>query len=138
MSSKTAQSPTIYRNAGRASLSWQMSYQIITKALDEADLDYVSTRHMDGASHYKLIVPLPAGRRVEEVKTGLANDGVLLGGAVYDLSCHRQPVFEGIWAGESFPGADRWCPNHICPPLPTAMTEEEAEFVGASLVKYLS
>jgi perosamine synthetase len=115
----------------------QMTYQIITKALDEAELDYVSTRHMDAASHYKLIVPLPAGRRVEEVKALLANDGVVLGGAVYDLPCHRQPVFAGICTGERFPGADRWCPHHICPPLTTAMTEEAAEFVGASLVKYL-
>jgi dTDP-4-amino-4,6-dideoxygalactose transaminase len=116
----------------------QMTYQVITKALDEADLEYVSTRHMDAASQYKLIVPLPAGRRVEEVKARLASDGVVLGGAVYDLPCHRQPVFEGICTGERFPGADRWCPHHICPPLTTAMTEEEAKFVGASLVKYLS
>lgn len=116
----------------------QVLYQIITKALNEANLDYVSTQHMDAASHYKLIVPLPAGRRVEAVKTGLAKDGVLVGGAVYDLPCHRQPVFEGICAGESFPGADRWCPHHICPPLTTAMTEEEAEGVGASLVECLS
>jgi perosamine synthetase len=113
-------------------------YQIITKALDEGGLQYVSTRHMDVASHYKLIVTLPADRRVDDVKTALANDGVLLGGAVYDLPCHRQPVFEGICLGESYPGADRWCPNHICPPLTTTMTVQEAEYVGTALVKYLS
>ena len=112
--------------------------QIITKALDEAGLHHVSTRHMDVASHYKLIVTLPAGRRVDDVKTALANDGVLLGGAVYDLPCHRQPVFEGICSGESYPGADRWCPNHICPPLTTTMTAQEAELVATALVKCLS
>jgi dTDP-4-amino-4,6-dideoxygalactose transaminase len=114
------------------------AYRIITKALDEAGLAYVSTRHMDAASQYKLIVPLPAGHRVEEVKTTLARDGVLLGGAVYDLPCHRQPVFQGICAGETYPGADRWCPNHICPPLTTAMTAQEAECVGVSLSTCLS
>jgi perosamine synthetase len=116
----------------------QAVYQIITKALDEAGLHHVSTRHMDAASQYKLIVTLPAARRVDEVKTALANDGVLLGGAVYDLPCHRQPVFEGMCTGETYPGADRWCPNHICPPLTTTMTAQEAEFVGTALVKWLS
>jgi dTDP-4-amino-4,6-dideoxygalactose transaminase len=116
----------------------QAVYEIITKALDEAGLDYVSTRHMDAASQYKLIVLLPAGRQVEAVKASLAKEGVLLGGAVYDLPCHRQPVFEGICAGETYPAADRWCPNHICPPLTTTMTAQEVEFVGASLVKCLS
>ena len=116
----------------------QAAYDIITKALDEAGLEYVSTRHMDAASQYKLIVLLPHEHQVDAVKTTLGNDGVLLGGAVYDLPCHRQPVFEGIGAGECFPGAERWCPNHICPPLTTTMTEQDAEWVGTALVKALS
>ena len=96
----------------------QAMYEIITKALNEAGLDYVSTHHMEAASHYKLIVTLPAGRCVDDVKTTLANVGVLLGGAVYDLPCHRQPVFEGICRDETYPGADRWCPNHSVRRLP--------------------
>src|SRR5215510_7557071 len=105
----------------------QAAYAIISKALDEVGLEYVSTRHMDAASQYKLIVLLPDGHQSDAVKTVLGNDAVLLGGAVYDLPCHRQPVFEGIGTGERFPGAERWCPNHICPPLTTTMTEQDAE-----------
>jgi perosamine synthetase len=116
----------------------QAAYAITSKALGEAGLEYVSTHHMDAASHYKLIVLVPDGHQVDHVKATLANDGVLLGGAVYDLPCHRQPVFEGIGVGESFPGAERWCPNHICPPLTTTMTEQEAEWVGTALVQALS
>jgi perosamine synthetase len=116
----------------------QAVYQIITKALDEAGLHYVSTHHMDAASQYKLIVTLPTGRRVDDMKITLADHGVLLGGAVYDLPCHRQPVFEGICMDETYPGADRWCPIHICPPLTTTMTAQEAEHVGTALVKCLS
>jgi dTDP-4-amino-4,6-dideoxygalactose transaminase len=116
----------------------QAVYQVITKALHEAGLEYVSTQHMDAASQYKLIVTLPNGRRVDDVKARLADIGVLLGGAVYDRPCHRQPVFEGMGGGGIYPGADRWCPNHICPPLTTAMTAQEAEDVGVALVKCLS
>lgn len=116
----------------------QQAYDLITTALDQAGLAYVSTRHMDVASQYKLIVHVPAGRPTEPLKKALASDGVVCGGGVYDLPCHKQPVFEGICAGESYPGADRWCPNHICPPLTSGMTDDEARFVGEMLVKHLS
>ncbi len=110
----------------------------ITRQLDRAGIPYCTTDHMDVASHYKLIVLLPEGRALESVKKALAAEGVILGGGVYEIPCHRQPVFEGICAGESYPGADRWCPNHICPPLTSGMTEDEARFVGDMLVKHLS
>jgi perosamine synthetase len=95
-------------------------------------------RLLDVASQYKLIVTLPTGRRVDDLKTALAAHGVLLGGAVYDLPCHRQPVFAGICPADTYPGADRWCPNHICPPLTTTMTAQEAAQVGTALVTCLA
>lgn len=116
----------------------QQGYQVITTALDKAGLSYVSTAHMDAASQYKLIVHVPEGRQTDAVKKALAADGVLAGGGVYDLPCHKQPVFEGICAGEYYPGADRWCPNHICPPLTSGMTDDDATYVGEMLVKHLA
>lgn len=116
----------------------QKGYDIITKALDKAGLSYVSTAHMDAASQYKLIVHVPEGRQTDVVKKALGEAGVIVGGGVYDLPCHKQPVFEGICAGERYPGADRWCPNHICPPLTSGMTDDDAAYVGEMLVKHLS
>ncbi len=116
----------------------QAAYDIITRKLDKAGIEYVSTEHMDAASQYKLIVLLPDGQSVDEVKKRLASNGVIVGGSVYETPCHRQPVFEGICAEESYPGAERWCPNHICPPLTSGMMEQEAEYVGEALVKHLS
>ena len=110
----------------------------ITRRLDKGGITYCTTDHMDFASNYKLIVRLSEGRSLESVKKALAGEGVILGGGVYEIPCHRQPVFEGICAGESYPSADRWCPNHICPPLTSGMTEDEARFVGDMLVKHLS
>ncbi len=115
----------------------QAAYHIITRELDEAGIRYVSTAHMDLASQYKLIVLLPEGCDPAAVKQVLADDGVILGGTVYERPCHRQPVFEGICAGESYPVADRWCPNHICPPLTSGMTGEDALKVGRALAKHL-
>ncbi len=116
----------------------QAAYEVITRALDECAIGYVSAQHMDAASHYKLIVRLPAGRRRDEVKQALAGDGVILGGGVYEIPCHQQPVFSGICAGESYPGAERWCPHHICPPLTSGTTLEEARLVGKALIKHLA
>src|SRR3989442_9707845 len=110
----------------------------IRRQLNGGAIPYCAAGHWEVASHYKLIVLLPDGRSLDSVKKALAEEGVLLGGGVYEIPCHRQPVFEGICAGESYPGADRWCPNHICPPLTSGMTEDEARFVGDMLVKHLS
>ncbi len=116
----------------------QACYAIIAKALDRAGLSYVSASHMDAASQYKLIVHVPEGRQTDDLKKRLNDDGVICGGGVYDLPCHRQPVFEGICAGQHYPGAERWCPNHLCPPLTSGMTDDDAAYVAEKLVKHLS
>jgi perosamine synthetase len=114
------------------------AFDLITAALDRAGLAYVSTAHMAAASNYKLIVPLPPGRTAAEVRTAVAADGVILGGAVYEIPCHRQPVFAGIDLDAELPNADIWCPRHICPPLTSGMTDEHAERVGATLARHLA
>ncbi len=116
----------------------QAAQAAMTRVLDRGGIRYVATRHMDAASQYKLIVLLPAGRHADDVKQALAAAGVILGGGVYEIPCHRQPVFAGIGDGAALPNADRWCPNHICPPLTSGMTPAEAERVGELLVKHLS
>jgi dTDP-4-amino-4,6-dideoxygalactose transaminase len=112
-------------------------YGIIARRLDRAGLTYCSVAHMDSASHYKMIVLLPPGRSQETVKVALKERGVILGGGVYELPCHQQPVFEGVCGG-SYLGAETWCPRHICPPLTAGTTPEQAEYVGDALVKCLA
>jgi dTDP-4-amino-4,6-dideoxygalactose transaminase len=116
----------------------QRAYELITAPLREVGVSFVSTEQMDRASHYKLIVHLPEGKTEKEVKAALAEEGILLGGTVYEIPCHQQPVFQGICPGQSFPRAERWCPNHICPPLTSGMTEAEAKVVGEALARHLS
>ncbi|WP_267384109.1 DegT/DnrJ/EryC1/StrS family aminotransferase [Cyanobacterium sp. uoEpiScrs1] len=115
----------------------QKSYQLITAPLREAGLKFVSTDHMDNASQYKLIVHVPDGKTAQNIKAALAEENIFLGGTVYEIPCHLQPVFQGICSGQSFPNAEYWCPKHICPPLTSGMTEKEAEIVGKALVKQL-
>jgi perosamine synthetase len=109
----------------------------IVRELDRAGIGYCSTAHMDAASHYKLIVHVPEGTPADAVRKELANDGVIVGGGVYEIPCHLQPVFVGVGKGRPLPGAERWCPRHICPPLTSGMTEDDAVFVGQRLVQHL-
>ena len=116
----------------------QSCYELITAPLREAGIKFVSTDHMDQAAQYKLMILLPEGKTPKEVKTALAEEDIFLGGTVYEIPCHLQPVFEGVCKGESFPKAEYWCPRHICPPLTSGMTDEEAKIVGDALVRHLS
>ena len=115
----------------------QTAYELITAPLRKAGIEFVSTDHMDSASQYKLMVLLPEGKTSAEVKAALAEEEIYLGGTVYEIPCHQQPVFEGICEGQSFPNAETWCPRHICPPLTSGTTPEEAERVGEALVRHL-
>ena len=116
----------------------QNVYDIVTGELGRAGIPFVSTAHMDAASQYKLIVLLPEGLDPAAVKQAMAEEGVILGGTVYEIPCHLQPVFEGICAGETYPVAERWCPRHICPPITSGMSEDDARRVAAALVKVLA
>jgi dTDP-4-amino-4,6-dideoxygalactose transaminase len=116
----------------------QRLFEIIAAKLDAGGVRYVSVRHMDRASHYKMIVLLPDGLATEDAKKRLADEGVLVGGAVYEIPCHLQPVFEGVVPKAPCPQAEAWCPRHVCPPLTTGMSDADAVKVGDALVRCLA
>jgi dTDP-4-amino-4,6-dideoxygalactose transaminase len=109
-------------------------YDIVSAVLDANGIRYCSTRHMSAASNYKLIVLLPQQRSLDEVKNRLKECGVVAGGGVYELPCHRQPVFQQVPHEPRYAGADTWCPQHLCPPITSGMTGEDAVRVGEAIV----
>ena len=116
----------------------QQAYDLITAPLREAGIEFVSTDHMDSASQYKLMVLLPENKTADQIKVALAAEDIYLGGTVYEIPCHLQPVFKDVCVGQSFPNAETWCPRHICPPLTSGTTAEEAQRVGEALVRHLA
>lgn len=104
---------------------------------DESGLEWREVPDESESNFYKCIGFVEEGR-AEDLGTRLREEfGVKLGGAVYDLPLHRQPVFKHL-ADESFPVADDLCGRHICPPVYPQMTDEEAHWVVNSLRKCLS
>jgi dTDP-4-amino-4,6-dideoxygalactose transaminase len=63
--------------------------------------------------------------------------GVSLSGEVYASPLHRQPVFADLDRG-SYPVADDVCARHICLPVHSDMTDDEADYVVESLASVLA
>jgi dTDP-4-amino-4,6-dideoxygalactose transaminase len=88
-------------------------------------------------NYYKYIALLDSAiNRVALKKQLRENHNVSLSGEVYEDPLHLQPVFKDYAQG-SFPKAERFCKGHVCLPIYSDMTEEEADYVVWSLTKTL-
>jgi dTDP-4-amino-4,6-dideoxygalactose transaminase len=62
--------------------------------------------------------------------------GVSLSGEVYETPLHLQPVFQPL-ANGPLPGAEHVCARHVCLPLHSDMTDDEADRVLSALTTVL-
>jgi perosamine synthetase len=85
--------------------------------------------------YYKYMALLERGIDRSLLKKVLKEQyGVTLSGEVYEIPLHRQPVFER-YSSRQFPIAEDICARHICLPIYSDMTEDEAQYVINSLAK---
>lgn len=87
------------------------------------------------SNYYKYVAVLPPGgpdRSLLRAKLKREYQ-VSLSGEVYETPLHRQPVFQDLQGGESFPVAEDLCQRHICLPTYATMRSEQARFVVESL-----
>lgn len=85
------------------------------------------------SNYYKYVAMLDPGIDRQEVKVTVREEhGVSLSGEVYASPLHHQPVFAGLHQG-SLPGAEEVCRRHVCLPIHSDMTRDEAAHVVASL-----
>jgi perosamine synthetase len=116
----------------------QAAVDIIAPRLKQIGVSYCDTSHMDRASQYKLMVRLPEGRSLDEVKKAMADRGVICGGGVYEVPCHLQPVFSDVaFENAEVSNTETWCPRHVCPPITSGTTREDAERIAAAMAEVL-
>jgi perosamine synthetase len=102
-------------------------------ALAPSALRPLSVPETARCNYYKYVAFLPDGVDRAALKQLLRDEyGVGLSGEVYDTPLHRQPVFEQ-WAVESLPGAEEICARHVCLPVSAVMTDDDVDYVVASL-----
>lgn len=107
--------------------------------LNRIGVPYCRYEHMDRASQYKLIVRYPQDVSISEMKDRFREQGVILGGGVYDQPCHQQPVFRDVvMPSGGLPVATELCPRHICPPLTSGLDEQQIARVEHALEVCLS
>lgn len=86
---------------------------------------------------YKAIAVLPDGVPRQQFKDDMARRGIQLGKEVYEKPLHRQPVFEELQHGDSYPVADRFAGRHICLPLWRFMPDADVTAVIEGLQQQL-
>jgi perosamine synthetase len=112
----------------------QRAVDRLVPTIKELGLEYVDTSHMDQASHYKFIVLFKSGESLESLKQKFRAEGVLLGGGVYEVPCHRQPVFRDIpFDPEDVRTAEEYCPRHICPPITSGLRDEDVDKIATAM-----
>jgi perosamine synthetase len=90
------------------------------------------------SNFYKYVALLDPGIDRAELKREISEStGVSLSGEVYASPLHRQPIFADL-DGDAFPVADDVCARHICLPVHSDMTDDEADYVVESLSSVLA
>jgi perosamine synthetase len=88
-------------------------------------------------NYYKYIVVVD-GHDVAGLSRRLADDfGVKLGGFVYDIPCHKQPVF-ARFKRDRLPRAEHLCRHHVCPPIYPSLSDGDANYVAGALFEVVS
>ena len=83
---------------------------------------------------YKYVLLLERPGNILELESRLRQEfGVAMGGRVYDLPCHAQPVFRPFNSAP-LPVAEDLCRRHLCPPIYPLLTDEEAHYVAQSMI----
>jgi perosamine synthetase len=90
-----------------------------------------------GSNYYKYLALLDPGIDRAELKRTLREDhGIGMSGEVYASPLHQQPVFLDIADGP-LPVAEDVCARHVCLPVHSDMTDDEADQVVAALTAVL-
>lgn len=117
----------------------QIAVDRLVTALDRLGIDYCCTSHMDQASHYKFIIRPDRDVKTSHIKEKFQEDGIVLGGGVYETPCHLQPVFSYLAGGEnnSLQVAEKFCPNQICPPITSGTKTQDIDRIIESIKRHI-
>jgi perosamine synthetase len=85
------------------------------------------------SNYYKYIATLADGIDRRALKTRLREEyAIALAGEVYEEPLHRQPVFED-YARYPLPASEAVCGSHICLPIFSSMTDDQASYIVEAL-----
>ena len=111
-------------------------FEIYSKVFNKNKITYCKINHMDNCSNYKMIVFAKNIKHKKILKKKLFDLGVICGGEVYEIPCHKQPVFQKLIKKKiSLKISEKFCPIHFCPPITSGMTHKEALYCAQMIAK---
>ena len=116
----------------------QRAVSKIIPALKDKQLNYCDISHMDCASNYKFIIRHEGERELTEIKEAFKQNGIILGGGVYEIPCHKQPVFKEVAIPkQGLPISEKYCPRQICLPITSGLSLEDEDNLVKAIYKIL-
>lgn len=111
-------------------------FDIYSKVFEKKKIPFCKIDHMDRCSNYKMIVFAKSINHKKNLKKKLFKEGVVCGGEVYEIPCHKQPVFKKLVKSKiSLKRSEYFCSIHFCPPLTSGMSEKDAKYCAEMIAK---
>lgn len=111
-------------------------YEIYRDSLKKTNIRFISSDHMDQCSYYKFIIICKNLNQLKKIKNKLKKENIIVGGGVYELPCHQQPVFKKYGKfSENLTISEKYCPLQICIPLTSGMNRKDAKFVISKFIE---
>ncbi len=111
-------------------------FDIYSKIFNKNKIPFCKIDHMDRCSNYKMIVFAKSPKHKKVLKDKLSKLGVICGGEVYEIPCHKQPVFKKLVKFKnSLKISEYFCSVHFCPPITSGMTEKNAKYCAEMIAK---
>lgn len=108
---------------------------IYIKKLSNTKIKYSQTDHMNISSQYKFIIFAKSKSHGESIKAKLKDHGIICGGGVYELPCHKQPVFQKYnLYSKNLKIAEKYCSRQICLPLHSDISDRKALYCINKLI----
>lgn len=107
--------------------------KIFDDIFEDSELQVIKGHEGCYQNFYKYIALLPGQVDRTEITAKLKRDyGVSLGGPVYEVPLHEQPVFQSL-VTRHLPVSSDLSRRHICPPIYFTMTDAEAKYSAQSI-----
>lgn len=101
---------------------------------DEPRLAELPRPAMCRENYYKYIILLPESVDRDRFTQALKEEyGIPLGGPVYEIPLHRQPVFQPF-VTRPLPKAEALCRRHVCPPIYPSMSDDDVARVVEAML----
>lgn len=111
-------------------------YKIYRDNLKKTNIRFVSSDHMDQCSYYKFIIICKNLNHLKKIKNKLKKEKIIVGGGVYELPCHQQPVFKKYKKfSKNLTISEKYCPLQICLPLTSGMNRKDAKFAISKFIE---